>query len=165
MPTLLVVDDEPAILHAFARAFREPGVELLTASTAAEGLEKFNRNKPDAVVLDVHLPDQSGLEAFRTIQTIDARVPVIFITGHGTTDTAIEAIKLGAYDYLLKPLELTQLREIVRRAFEISRLSRTPAVLDSGGADADLNLSTADVLVGRCGAMQEVYKAIGRVAP
>ncbi len=160
MPTLLVIDDEASILHAFRRAFKDPNLTLLTAGTAAEGLEAVAGAKPDVVILDLKLPDQSGLEAFRAIRRLDARIPVIFITGHGTTDTAIEAMKLGAYDYLLKPLELPQLRDMVGRALEISRLMHIPAVL----ADDAPIPERSDVLVGRCPAMQDVYKAIGRVA-
>jgi two-component system nitrogen regulation response regulator GlnG len=161
MPVLLVVDDEPSILHAFQRAFRGPEISLLTASSAAEGLELVAARRPDVVILDIHLPDLSGLEAFRHIRQQDSRIPVVFITGHGTTDTAIEAMKLGAYDYLLKPLELAPLRALVARAFEISRLMQVPAVLPAEESAGE----RSDVLVGRCPAMQEVYKAIGRVAP
>src|SRR5580704_3653379 len=131
MPTLLVIDDEPSILHAFRRAFSDPPVKVLTASTAAEGIDSVVQQRPDVVILDIHLPDLSGMEAFRKIQQIDARIPVVFITGHGTTDTAIEAMKLGAYDYLLKPLELVRLRELVSRALEISRLMHVPALLEA----------------------------------
>jgi two-component system nitrogen regulation response regulator GlnG len=160
MSVLLVIDDEASILHAFGRAFRAPDVTLLTAPTAAEGLELVARQRPDVIILDINLPDLSGLETFRRIRQRDARIPVIFITGHGTTDTAIEAMKLGAFDYLLKPLELAPLRELVGRAFEISRLMHVPAVLPEEKTPED----RSDVLVGRCAAMQEVYKAIGRVA-
>jgi two-component system nitrogen regulation response regulator GlnG len=160
MPTLLLIDDEPSILHAFRRAFRAPDVTLLTAASAAEGLELVTSRRPDVVLLDINLPDLLGLEAFRRIHRLDARIPVIFITGHGTTDTAIEAMKLGAYDYLLKPLELPHLRDTLARAFEISRLMHVPAVLPAETPTP----GQADVLVGRCPAMQDVYKAIGRVA-
>jgi two-component system nitrogen regulation response regulator GlnG len=161
MPTLLLIDDEPSILHAFHRAFRDPSVRLMTASTASEGLGLVREHHPDVVILDLKLPDQSGLEALRSIQALDARIPVIFITGHGTTDTAIEAIKLGAFEYLLKPLELEQIRAVVQRAFEISRLMHVPAVVAEEGPAPE----QSDALVGRTPGMQEVYKAIGRVAP
>ncbi len=169
MPTLLVVDDEPAILHFFRRAFQKEDVTLLTAESAAEGLEKAAAERPDVVILDIKLPDQSGLDAFGRIRRIDPRIPVIFITGHGTTATAIEAMRQGAYEYLLKPLELDPLIDLVHRAFEISRLMRVPAMVP----DADLPAETGairsdlpgDVLIGKCPAMQEVYKSIGRVAP
>lgn len=159
MPTILVVDDEPSILHFFRRAFSNVDVELVTASSSEEGLEKAEKVKPDLIVLDVDLAGSSGLDLFRQIQKIDSRTPVIFITGHGTTATAIEAMQLGAYEYLLKPLELDQLLDLADRAFEISRLVKTPTVISEGPA-AD----STDALVGRCPAMQAVYKAIGRVA-
>ena len=161
MPTLLVIDDEESILHFFRRAFPGPETLLVTATSAAEGLERVTFDRPDAVILDVDLPDQSGLEAFRRIHQVAPKVPVIFITGHGTTATAIEAMSLGAYEYLLKPLELDPLCDLVARAFEVSRLMRVPAVVAEGGEPDD----APDLLVGRCGPMQEVYKAIGRVAP
>src|SRR4051812_3623339 len=161
MPTLLVVDDEPSILHFFRRAFPGPDVTLRTATSAAEGLEAVTRARPDVVILDITLPDASGLETFRRIHALDPKVPVIFITGHGTTATAIEAMRMGAYEYLLKPLELDQLTDLVERAFEISRLMRVPAVVPEDPRPEE----DADALVGRCPAMQEVYKSIGRVAP
>lgn len=161
MSTVLVIDDEPAIQHAFRRAFRSPDVSMLTASTAREGVELWRQHRPDVVVLDLNLPDRSGLDTFQELHGLDARVPVIFITGHGTTDTAIEAMKRGAFDYLLKPLELAQLRELIDRALQISRLMRVPPVLAENGATG----ASTDVLVGRCPVMQSVYKEIGRVAP
>src|SRR5262245_31077918 len=100
MISLLVIDDEDSILHAFRRAFRAPDFDLQTASTAAEGLAALTMSRLDVVVLDVHLPDASGLDTFAHIHERDARLPVILVTGHGTTDLAIEAIKRGAYDYL-----------------------------------------------------------------
>ncbi len=161
MPTLLVVDDEPSILHFFRRAFPEPDVTLRTATSAGEGLKAVTSDRPDVVILDINLPDASGLETFRRIHETDPKIPVIFITGHSTTATAIEAMRLGAYEYLLKPLELDQLSDLVERAFAISRLMRVPAVIPEGGeANQD-----SDALIGRCSGMQEVYKAIGRVAP
>jgi two-component system nitrogen regulation response regulator GlnG len=161
MQSLLVIDDETSILHAFQRAFRgEPDLQVLTASSAEEGFELFKLHKPHVVVLDIYLPDRSGMETYQQIRSFDARTPVIFITGHGTTDTAIEAMKSGAFDYLLKPLELAPLRDAVQRALQISRLSHTPAVL----SEIEEVPEQADLLIGRCPSMQEVYKAIGRVA-
>jgi two-component system, NtrC family, response regulator AtoC len=160
MPLLLVVDDEPSILTAFRRAFRDEPLEIRTAETAGEGLELAQQHHPDVIILDVQLPDMSGLEALGRLRELDARSPVIFITGKSTTDTAIEAMKLGAYEYLLKPLELTQLREVIGRALAISRLMHVPAVV----ADADVLDDRTDAIIGRCPAMQKVYKDIGRVA-
>jgi two-component system nitrogen regulation response regulator GlnG len=159
MPTLLVVDDEPGIVLAFRRAFAATA-EVISTGGAEEGLRLAAARQPDVVVLDVQLPDGSGLDVLRGLRARDARCPVIFITGNSTTDTAIEAMKLGAYDYLLKPLELAHLRDVVGRAFEISRLMRVPALV----APEESSDDRADAIVGRCPAMQEVYKAIGRVA-
>jgi two-component system nitrogen regulation response regulator GlnG len=160
MPVLLVIDDEPAILHAFRRGFQQSDVTVLTAASAEEGLALVTQHDPDVVILDLALPDCPGLDVFRRLHQRHPKIPVIFITGHGTTDTAIEAMKLGAFDYLLKPLELPHVRDLVARACAISRLMRVPAVTEE-----EPRQEQADVLVGRCPAMQDVYKAIGRVAP
>ncbi|HEV3116950.1 MAG TPA: sigma-54 dependent transcriptional regulator [Gemmataceae bacterium] len=159
MPILLVVDDEPSILTAFRKAFRDAALTVYTAETARDGLALASEHHPDVIIFDVQLPDMSGLDALRTLRSKDARSPVIFITGKSTTDTAIEAMKLGAFDYLLKPLELAQLRQVVGRALEISRMIHVPAVL----ADQEAFDDRADAIIGRCPAMQDVYKAIGRV--
>src|SRR5690242_10722959 len=116
MANILVIDDETSILHAFRRAFNDPDDVLLTASSATEGLELVSRDRPDVIVLDLNLPDMSGLDVYDRIRRTDARIPVIFITGQGTTETAIEAMKQGAFDYLTKPLELARVRELVERA-------------------------------------------------
>ena len=129
MPTLLIIDDEPSIQHAFRRVLRDPEIAVITGGTAAEGLQLMQDSRPDAIVLDVHLPDARGLDTFAKIQQLDARIPVILITGHGTTDLAIEAMKRGAFEYLLKPLELPQLRQLIDRAFASSRLMHVPAVV------------------------------------
>lgn len=158
MQTLLVIDDESSILKAFERAFSSDKTKVLTANRAIAGEEIFAAAKPDVVVVDLSLPDKSGLECFQRLREIDARVPVIFITGHGTVESAIEATKLGAYDYLFKPLELSEMRTLLDKAFNLSRMVRVQPVL------ADEEDTIADAIVGRCKAMKEVYKAIGRVA-
>ena len=124
MPTLLVIDDEESILHFFRRAFPGPEISLVTAASAAEGVERVSRDRPDVIILDIDLPDQSGLEVFRRIHRDFPKVPVIFITGHGTSSTALEAMSLGAYEYVLKPLELVPLSDLIARAFEVSADAR-----------------------------------------
>jgi two-component system nitrogen regulation response regulator GlnG len=169
MPTLLVVDDEPNVLYSIRKSFQADGLTVLTAPTGALGLELTRRERPDAVILDVRLGDMSGLEAFDQVRAIDPQLPVIFITAFATTETAIEATKRGAFEYLLKPLDLHQLHEVVGRALELSRLRHVPAVIDDPTQPspdmAGPGGVTADRIVGRSAAMQEVYKAIGRVAP
>ena len=160
MPRLLVIDDEPSILHAFRRAFHDSDLELLTAENAGSGVLAVQNERPDIIVLDLNLPDGSGLECFERIKLIDRRIPVIFITGHGTVESAIEATKQGAFDYLFKPLELPELKELVARAIRLSDMVKSaPAVNpNENGGDG------RQAMVGRCESMQEVYKAIGRVA-
>jgi len=161
MPVLLVIDDEPLLLECLRSTFRQREVTLLLATSADDGLQQFVAHRPDVVLLDVRLPDMSGLEALRRLQEIDGKVPVILMTGYGTANTAIEAMRRGAYEYVLKPLDPDALEELVNRAFQTSRLMRVPAKVSVGDALEE----TDDLLVGRCPAMQEVYKAIGRVAP
>jgi len=154
MPIVLAIDDDPWILATFRKIFAQtPELRLWTATTAQQGIEIVASSPPDAILLDINLPDVDGLETFRRIQAIDARIPVIFVTGQGTTESAIEAMKLGAYEYLLKPLELPQLRQVVDRALAISRLMHVPAVM----AETEPPDDRADAIIGRCPAMQEVY--------
>jgi two-component system nitrogen regulation response regulator GlnG len=163
MPSLLVVDDEPNVLYALEKGLRSAALEVLTASSAKQGIELVERQRPDVVILDVRLSDMSGLEAFDRIRQIDPQLPVLFITAYATTETAIEAMRRGAFEYLLKPVDLHQLRETVGKAIELSRLRHVPAVFDE--KEDVQEQRTVDRIVGRSTAMQEVYKAIGRVAP
>src|SRR5438876_9479758 len=89
MRTLLVIDDEESVRYSFRRVFEGDDVQVLTARTAAEGLTQAREHKPDVIVLDLQLPDASGLDVFPQLQALDPRRPVIFITAHGTTETAI----------------------------------------------------------------------------
>src|SRR5262245_18349508 len=115
MPILLVIDDEKSVRYSFQRVFGGPEVQVLTARTAAEGLEQVAQHSPDVVVLDLQLPDRSGLELFQEIHRADPKRPVVFITAHGTTETAIEAMKGGAFDYLVKPVDLDRLNQVLER--------------------------------------------------
>ncbi len=157
MPTLLIVDDEPSIRYSFQRAFEGNGTTVRTAPTAAEGLQIVREDPPDVVVLDLQLPDRSGLELFAELHEEHPRLPVIFITAHGTTETAIDAMKGGAFDYLVKPVDVERLGQIMDRALEAARLMQTPAVLPTE--------AEPDRIIGRTPVMQEMCKAIGRIAP
>lgn len=161
LPTLLAVDDDPLILKVLRFAFPASEIELRTASTAAEGLKSFTDCRPDAVLLDVRLPDESGLALFKKLREVDAKVPIILMTGHGTAEIAIEAMRLGAFDYISKPMDPDALGELVDRAFEIGRMMKVPAVMPT---HADVSAGS-DLFVGHSPIMQEVFKSIGRVAP
>src|SRR6516165_12318127 len=161
MGRLLLIDDDPVmILDQLTHALGPQGMRIEVARTAEDGLRQITGQPPDVILLDVHLPDLSGLEAYQRIRRIDGRIPVIFITWAATADTAIEAMKIGAYDYLFKPLDLTLLRSVVVQAVELGRLMRRPAVVAQTPTEEDCG----DAIIGRCPAMGEVYKAIGRVA-
>jgi two-component system nitrogen regulation response regulator GlnG len=157
MKTLLVIDDEESVRYSFRKVYSVEGMEVVTAASGGDGLTIFREKNPDVVVVDLQLPDRSGLEVFAEIQSIAPKKPVIFITAHGTTQTAIEAMKRGAFDYLVKPVDLDRLSQVIDRAFEASRLMSVPAVLAVE--------SVPDQIVGHSAAMQEMCKTIGRVAP
>jgi two-component system nitrogen regulation response regulator GlnG len=155
--TLLVVDDEESVRYSFRRVFGPEGFDVVTAATLAEGWTQFQERQPSVVVVDLKLPDGSGLSLFQKLHAAAPKCPVIVITAHGTTQTAIEAMKSGAFDYLIKPLDLERLSQILHRAFDAAHLMSGPALppLDE----------PADQIVGHSTVMQEMCKAVGRIAP
>ena len=161
MSKLLVIDDEPGIHFSIGRVFAQEAVQVISAESAEEGLRLAAEESPDVILLDIRLGDRSGLEVFQDLRRIDPRSLIVFITGYGTTDTAIEAMKLGAYDYLVKPLDASQLQQVVNQAAAISRLMHVPTIVEDGDRPEDL----PERLVGSGPAMQTVCKQIGRVAP
>ena len=163
MQKLLVIDDEPNVLYALEKSLRSETLQVIVASGGREGIEQVRLFRPDVVILDFKLPDLPGLEVFDSMRRIDPRLPVIVITAYASTESAIEAMKHGAYEYLLKPVDLELLREEVAGALELSRLQRIPAPLE--GEEASGDEAEEDRIVGRSAVMQEVYKAIGRAAP
>jgi two-component system nitrogen regulation response regulator GlnG len=161
MAHLLLIDDDPVLIPEQVRqTFPAPAHRVEIGATGAAGLEHVRAQPPDVILLDLRLPDQSGLEVYQAIREIDARIPVIFVTMAKTADAAIEAMKQGAYDYLFKPLDLHQLRRVVGEALEVSRRMRAPAVVTETPPEPDVE----GAILGGCSAMREVYKAIGRVA-
>ncbi len=161
MSKLLIIDDDPIIRRAVKAAFEQADVDVQAAANAQDGLALVSQEKPDVVLLDVVLPDSSGLAAFQEIHKLDVKLPVVFITAGDASGTAIEAMKLGAYDYLVKPLDFNQLRTLVAKAIEMRRLMQVPVQVAEQSKHDD---TTSEFLIGRCAAMQEVYKGIGRVA-
>src|SRR5271163_3535687 len=130
MAHLLLIDDDPVLIREQVRqAFPPPRHRVEVACTGAEGIERVGAAPPEVILLDLRLPDQSGLEVYQQIREIDARIPVIFVTLAKTADAAIEAMKQGAYDYLFKPLDLHQFRQVIGEALEVARRMREPAVM------------------------------------
>jgi two-component system nitrogen regulation response regulator GlnG len=162
MAHLLLIDDDPDLLPDQVReVFPAPAHRVEIAHTGAEGLQRVAEVRPDVILLDLRLPDQSGLEVLKQLRHIDARIPVVLITVVRSADAAIEAMRQGAYDYLLKPLDLQKLDRVIGEALKIARVTREPAV--HVGTPPDDGQS-GEAIVGSGQDMQEVYKAIGRVA-
>lgn len=161
MPRILCIDDDRTVHVLVRRALKDTDIEVSSCTSAEEALKQVSTDLPDVVLLDVMLPGLSGLEAFKKIQAFDDRLPVIFITASGHSATAIEAMKMGGFDYLTKPLDLDLLETLVNRALESRRLASVPV----GMHDILAPDEKGDAFVGRCPAMQSVFKSIGRVAP
>jgi DNA-binding NtrC family response regulator len=162
MADLLIIDDEPELLREkVCQVFPAPEHRVESACTGADGLDRLAAGTPDVVLLDLRLPDFTGLEVLARIRQIDARIPVLFVTSARSADAAIEAMRQGAYDYLLKPLDLQMLDRVIHEALKVARLMREPAIVAQTPPDDDV---VGDAFIGSCPAMQEVYKAIGRVA-
>ncbi|MDB6027892.1 MAG: Two-component, sigma54 specific, transcriptional regulator, Fis family, partial [Verrucomicrobiales bacterium] len=115
---MLLIDDEADVQYSFRRIFEKSGIEIATASSGEEGLKLIPRVKPDLVVMDVRMAGMNGLETLRRLRESDSKLPVIMMTAYGTTQTAIEAMKLGAYDYLLKPFDVPKLKQIIGDALK-----------------------------------------------
>ncbi len=162
MPKLLIIDDEANVLYSLQAGLETDELSVVTAKTGKRGLALVPKEDPDVVIVDVRLPDMSGLEVFDKIKELAPRVPVVIITAFAATETAIEAMKRGAFEYLLKPVDLHHLREVIRRALELRRMQSVPAVFDQPNEPA--GEPGADPIVGRSDAMQGVYKSVGRVA-
>jgi two-component system nitrogen regulation response regulator GlnG len=160
MDKLLVIDDETDVHYSFRRLFAPDGIEIAAASSGEEGLRLLPAVKPDLVLMDVRLGGMNGLETLRQLRQFDARLPVIMMTAYGTTQTAIEAMKLGAYDYLLKPFDVPKLKQLVRDALAAARAMRQVVSYEPLLESEDYDLG----IVGRSESMQAVFKLIGQLA-
>ncbi|MCE9546440.1 MAG: response regulator, partial [Planctomycetia bacterium] len=116
MSRLLIVDDEQAICWGIAKLGQSEGHEVHTASSAEEGLLLAEQHPPDAIVLDVRLPGMTGLEAMQHFRQRAGQVPIVVVTAYGDLHTAVEAVKNGAFDYLVKPFDLDQVQAVLARA-------------------------------------------------
>jgi nitrogen regulation protein NR(I) len=154
---ILLIDDDPGIRESLRRALEEEGHEVTLEKRGDDGLAAAAKIPFNLIITDLRMPGLGGLELVRQLHAAQPRLPIILITAFGTTETAIEATKYGAYDYMLKPFNVGELLELVRKAADSNRLMSEPVLL--GGSDA-----ARDALVGRSAAMQAIYKEIGRVA-
>lgn len=161
MEKLLLIDDETSIRATIKQILEGPTLKVLTADSSEKGIEIVCEESPFLVLLDIRLGKESGLDVFHRLRSIDPRILIVFITGHGSAELTIEAMKLGAFDYLVKPLDLEQLHQVINQARKINRLVRMPAAVETDSSEFDVS----DRLVGNSPAMQAVCKQIGRFAP
>ena len=152
MSRILIIEDEAALATALGTVMKRLGHEALLCASAALGLEKLVSSKPSLVILDIGLPDQSGLEVLNAIRKHDATLPVLIITAHGSLHNAVEAKKRGASGYLVKPLDLRELEEAVRALLQVSPAAEVPPTT---AADTESAL-----LIGSSLAMQPAFAAI-----
>jgi nitrogen regulation protein NR(I) len=157
--SILIIDDDDQLRNSFKKLLSEEGYMVDGAPSGEAGLNIIKKEVPDLVVLDMRLPGMNGLETFRAIHKIEPKLPVIIMTAFGTTETAIEATKLGAFDYILKPFDIPDMLSLVKQAVRASRFMRSPVEMDSIPDKA-----SKDAIIGRSIKMQDVYKAIGRVS-
>ena len=157
---ILVVDDEPEVGWLFGRVLGEDGYQILTAKTGKEALAKIEKEQPDLIFLDVRLPGQDGIALLRKIKESRSKRLVIMLTGHEEVRTAVEAMKLGAYDYLIKPLPNDRLKIIVQHALQTLGLSRQV----NGLKQEIAKRWTWDRLIGVSPQMQQVFELVRKVA-
>ncbi len=170
-PVILVIDDDPLVSVVVRRAMEGTTHELHTALDGRTGVSEVANRRPDLIVLDNILPDGLGVDVVGSIHEQAPEVPILFVTARGSGSTAIEAMKLCAFDYLPKPLEPAKLRRQIQRALSLRRMLRsdqhdtTEANAQTVSEDApNGEAAVSEALVGECPAMQAVFKAIGKVA-
>ena len=154
---ILLIEDDPGIRETLCRVLTDEGHRVSVEERGDTGLERASKDAFNLIITDLRLPGVGGLDLVRRLHSAQPRLPIILITAYGTTETAIEATKLGAYDYVLKPFHVPDLLGLVRKAAESNRLMSEPVAMDRA-------LPATEALVGRSPAMQAIYKEIGRVA-
>jgi len=158
-PRLLVVDDDPNLVDFVVAALQTSNVRVESAASGEEALERVRERPPDAMLLDVVLPQIDGLETLRRIRREGFEMPIVVITSHGSPETTIQAMEEGAWDYLAKPLHVAELTDLVERLVQHTGTGLAP--------DAAVDLaeeSSEFLLLGQSPPMVELFKAIGRVA-
>lgn len=162
MAEILIVDDDPQLRQSFEKLLRQENHTVRTAATGEAGIAMVRSQPLDLLIMDVRLPGISGLEAFQAVRSIEPRLPVIIMTAFGSTETAIEATKMGAFDFVLKPFDIPDILSLINQAIEAGRFMRSRVQMDLQTSVE--GAGTTEAIIGRSKSMQEVYKAIGRVA-
>jgi DNA-binding NtrC family response regulator len=155
--TILIVDDEKTIRWSLGEGLRKGGFEILEAASGEEGIQLFLDKSPDCVLLDLKLPGLDGIEVLRRMRKENAEVPVVMMTAYGDVDRAVEAMKLGAYDFVTKPFMIEKMKVTIEHALETCRLRSQVRDLERGRGDW---MST---FVGKSAAMQDVFRIVQKI--
>lgn len=158
---LLVVDDEASVRHFLHELARKADYEVYLAANGLEAVEKNRCIKPAVIIMDIRMPVMNGMEAFQIIHQENPHTAVILATAYGTVDTAVQAMKQGAFDYLVKPSNITEVRSILKRAFQIQWLNEET----NNHINDSSSITLKDKIIGSSVLMQQVYKLVGKVAP
>jgi len=156
--TILVVDDEESICQSLRGILSDEGYEVRTAGSGEDALKAIEEDVPDLVLLDIWLPGMDGLEALKIIKAETPQVPVIMMSGHGTIETAVKATKLGAFDFIEKPISLEKVVLLVNHALALVRLEEENRILKQ-------KVTSAYELIGRSRTILELKEMIRIVAP
>src|SRR5438045_3929191 len=162
-PKILLIEDDSSIVGGLKKELQAEGYEVAVATRGDNGLAQAKAQPFDVVITDLKMPGLSGLELVEQLHASKPKLPIILMTAFGTTETAIEATKLGAYDYLLKPFDMAELLDLIAKAAACNRLMSEPVVIGGGAISAGVR-SDQSAIIGESRAMQAVYKEIGRVA-
>jgi nitrogen regulation protein NR(I) len=160
MDTILVADDEADIRRAFQRILESSERRVVEAADGAETIRMVAQERPDLVVMDIRMGTTNGLDTLKKLRELDPKIMVIMMTAYGTTQTAIEAMKLGAYDYILKPFEAPKLKEMIDAALKAARDMKQVVSYKPLLNKEDY----AEEIIGRSEPMQKVFKIIGQVS-
>jgi nitrogen regulation protein NR(I) len=160
MQTILIVDDDKSIRYSLKRMFEEK-YSILTAQNGEEALDRMKESSPDLVIMDIKMPGRNGIDVLKEMKLIDPKSLVIIMTAYGTTETAIEAMKYGAFDYILKPFPIPQMKGLVEKALPLRKLMKEELTYAPLAAPE----GEEERIVGSSPKMQEIYKMIGQVAP
>ncbi len=161
MQTILIVDDDKSIRYSLKRMM-EGKYSILTAQNGEEALGRVKEGPPDLIIMDIKMPGRSGIDVLREMRSIDPKSLVIIMTAYGTTETAIEAMKYGAFDYILKPFPIPQMKGLVEKALSLRRMMKQEVVYASPEGEGT---GEGDRIIGSSPKMQEIYKIVGQIAP
>ncbi|MFH2137842.1 MAG: sigma-54 dependent transcriptional regulator [Candidatus Omnitrophota bacterium] len=158
MSKILIVDDEVNVQSSFRKILIKEGHEIFTANNSEEGLLIAEKCPLDLLIMDIRMPGMSGLEAFSKFKKIDSKMPIIIMTAYGSTETAIEAMQMGAYDYIIKPFEVPLIKVLIEKALEAAKIMKTEVVCEPKEKFDGYSI------IGTSSEMQQIYKTIGQVA-